>query len=162
MSRAALITWAGRVRYLPPSRANGYAYGFADSDSVRVEAAEDRAGRACVIARLTSGRAFRPVGIGAGVNYVFADSFAAGYKAVIIPTDTRVPITVLPLVLHPHEPGASPPPDTDGLLGTCIPGCGLGGRTWCRFPFDSTRAEAFLRPQDLSRLRTAGGVTPTP
>ena len=157
MSRTAIVTWAGRVRYLPPSPSLAYVYGFAAADSVRIQAAEERSGRACVIARLTSGRAYPAVGIGRGDNYVFAESLAAGYKAVIIAADSALPITVLPLALHAHVEGGSPP-DPVGLLGSCVAGCGLGGRTWCRFPFDSTRADVYERPLDLERLRVPGAT----
>jgi hypothetical protein len=159
MSRTAIVTWAGHVRYLPASPTLAYVYGFAAADSVRIQAAEERSGRACVIARLTSGRAFPTIGIARGDNYVFAESLATGYKAMIIAADSAVPITVHSIALHAHVEGGAPP-DPVGLLGSCIQSCGVGGRTWCRLPFDSTRAESYARPLDLERLRSPGRVPP--
>ena len=154
-SRASIIDWANRVTYLPSGSTGAYVYGFAAGDSVRIEAADNRAGRGCIVARLTSRTAYPAMGIGAGRSYVLVDSVSGRYRAVIIAENASVPMTVLPVALHTHVLGA-PAPEPVSLLGGCVPGCGSGGRYWCRFPGDTTRTQSILSPEQLDRLPSGG------
>jgi hypothetical protein len=157
LSRMEIIRWAGDVSYEEADPSRAYVYGFAPTDPVRIEAAGNRAGRGCIIARLTSARAFPAMGIGVGRSYVWAESLGVGHRAVIIPEDSTISLTVLPLALHDHVPGGAPPP-TVGALGGCVSLCGVGGKKWCRFPGDTTRSESIAIPRDLDRLRTTPGL----
>lgn len=161
LSRTAIIRWAGAVSYEEPDPSRAYVYGFALADPVRIEAAANRAGRGCLIARITSARAFPAMGIGVGRSYVWAESLGVGHRAVIIPEDSAMSLTVLPLALHDHVPGAAPPA-TVGALGGCVSGCGEFGRKWCRFLGDTTRSESIALPRDLERLRVTTPGLPRP
>jgi hypothetical protein len=155
-SRSDFMAWAGGLSYLPRDSTRAFVYGF-PRDSVRIEAVSQTAGpqgqsiRGCVYARLTSVRAYPALGIGTGANYLWTDSLPGGYRSVTIPADSAIPITVHPLVLHAHTPGAPPPPQI-GAYG----GCAQCKQWWCRTGLDSIGVARMTRPDELSRLRAGG------
>jgi hypothetical protein len=159
MSRTDLVTWANGLTYQPPNPASAYVYGFAPSDSVRIEGTDNRAGRACLLARVTSPRTYPALGIAAGRSYVWIDSLADGYRTFITAEDSTAAMRVVPLALHDHLPGAQPPPSV-GAFGGCVAECGEGGKKWCRFAFDTSRTASLMRPLDRERPR-AMGVRPS-
>lgn len=159
-SRQSIVAWAGGLNYHPHDATYAFVYGFAPGDSVRIQAAVlDTTGsggsspRRCIYARITSAQAFPALGIGAGVNYLWADSLAGGDRSVIIPADSTRPMTVHPLVLHSHALGA-PPPAQVGMYGSC----GQCKTYWCRAGLDSVGAASLMEPRELERLRTDVGV----
>ncbi len=137
-SRSSLVDWADGISYASGDTALAYVYGFSASDSVIIQAVDSAdAGTpaGCIMARLTSGVARPASGIGAGRTYVWIDSITSGYRAVLIPEDSSVAMTVHPLTVHSHLPG-DPPPPTIGTLGFCGY-CDYTAKRWCRGGLDS-------------------------
>jgi hypothetical protein len=158
-SRDDIVGWASRLPYSLDTTL-AYVYGFAASDSVRIEPVDSaRAAtgspKGCVIARLTSARAFPGSGIGVGRNYIWVDSVPGGYRSVIIPENSSLSIALHPLDLHAHTLGGAPPASV-GAVGYCDY-CSKTVRVWCRSALDSAGATRLMEPGELEALRGGGG-----
>jgi hypothetical protein len=157
-SRDDIVRWASRLPYSLDTTL-AYVYGFAASDSVRIEPVDSaRAAtgspKGCVIARLTSARAYPGSGIGVGRNYIWVDSVPGGYRSVIIAENPSMSITLHRLQLHAHTLGGAPPAQV-GSFGYCDY-C-TKTKVWCRSALDSAGATRLRDPRELESLRGGGG-----
>ena len=101
----------------------------------------ERTGRAdladgCLIARVHSATADPGLGLGAGWNYVWADS-TNPYTATMVPEQEGVAVTEFRLSLENGEPAP-------GTIASPRYICSDCGNDWCVYPRDGFRSEPAL------------------
>lgn len=157
LTRRAFTDWARRLSYDPQDRSWGWAYGFDPSDSVRVFRARgmDRVTRAqladgCVIARVSSRRANRQLGLAVGWTYIWADS-SSPFVASAVPEDPTAPVVGQNMSIAATQPD---PLSVQSPRHICS-GC---GRDWCVYPTDTLRAQPVeFAPEKVGLLELLGG-----
>lgn len=141
-----VVTWAQSLSYAPrPDTGGPNAYGWESVPGARVQLhattdnrrfSRQALRRGCLIGRLISNRADAGLGVTADTNYIWLDSTAQGFRALVIPRRASAPLKILSAaVLNRH---VRPSAEYIVRKPMCMP-C---GSDWCYAPRDTLRSES--------------------
>lgn len=161
IARAEVLEWAAELTFSARDTTRSRLNGFGAGAEMRLVGGLDTLGvclptaRGCIIARITSARAQPRLGIGAGRNYVWADSAGDAGRVVIIPEDRTVPVRVHRLRHHRFTPGGPlPAARAPGGCGWC------GDHCWCEWTTDTTSTSILRLPGEEDLIRPGGNTGP--
>ena len=158
-SRADIVSWARGLSYRRADSSLGYVSGFrrtaTDSMTVQVVGNSRRPRavlrRGCLIGRITTSRADARLGLGAGSNYVWADSTTGSWRVLVFP-EAGEGVRRHSLMIHNHRTSALA---ADSVRRPCME-CEEYG--WCRFPGDTARVA--LGVSGVRNRTTTGSDSP--
>ena len=151
LTRRAFVRWARGIDYDPAADSQGRPHGVATAGiTVHRTRGMNRATRedledGCLIARVRSTTADTSLGLGAGWNFVWADS-TNPYTAVIVPDDSSVAVTQFEMGLWPSEPDPVTITTPRYICSDC-------GRDWCVYPRSGLSSEPALFQPEGTGLR---------